>query len=475
MTEDELRVLFSRVDARLTGNVYYLDFVHFIEGPPSPRPLGVPHAEFDESSLQAKGSNLLLDASNRGMNISSIGKAFMHYDWRHLGDIPAALFMRAAVLAGLTYTRRELYQLARHFSIESPVGSDFPVNYRKFLGWLLSGEDGNAKNMNAHTMNMATMRATVNPVSGRFDTTIKGGEEDVDVSTVLSHLKELRKKWIRDGMDYRVVLERYDDDLKGTISPGDLHRALRELNADLEENEIDKLSRRFSSHGRVAYLEFLHSLHERGEGAWEVEEDLRWMIRRRFQFFVPSKLREPFRHFSLGKKTYFTEPDFADGLRALGFKLPIEEEHCLFQKLDMDSNGKVYYPAFVTFVRDPNYEDVETKMIKRIRKLQVGVKEARRVLEAESDQHHSSRHHHSDEDDDSEVVQHEDQELSVRAFRKALTRLGLDLPSTDIDRIAARYVSSKNEKHVSIVLFLRFVKAIEEPNSSCDDESEVSP
>lgn len=227
-------------------------------------------------------------------------------------------------------------------------------------------------------------------------------------------------------------LHRYDDDLKGTLSRPDLAKALRELKADIDEEELARLCARFQSQGRVAYVELLHSLRPSGEGLWEVEEDLRWMIRRRFAYFTPGKLRDPFRHFSLGKKRYFSEADFSDGMRALGFKLPVEEERLLFAKLDLDCRGKVSYPAFVTWVRDPNYADVEGKLTKRFKKLALGLKEVRRVIEAER------RGEEEEEEEDGEGGKKEGPRLSYRAFRKALDKLGLDLPTKDADRIAAR-------------------------------------
>lgn len=205
--------------------------------------------------------------------------------------------------------------------------------------------------------------------------------------------------------------------------------------AEVEEEEVSRLSQRFNAHGRVAYLEFLHTLHPSGEGLWQLEEDLRWMIRRRFQYYTAGKLKEPFRHFSLGKKHYFSEADFADGTRALGFKLPAEEERLLFTKLDLDCRGKVSYPAFITWVRDPNYAgDVEAKLTKKLKKLKVGLREVRKALEAERREDAED----DDEEEGDEAGRGGGATLSFHAFRRALDRLGVDLPGKDCDRIAAR-------------------------------------
>lgn len=192
LSEDELRVLYGRVDARQSGVVHYHDFVLFVEAPPSPRPLASSHqhSEFDERGLQAKGVNLLLDAANRGVNVAAVGKAFAHYDWRHQGKLPAGLFLRAASRSGLTYTLRELQQMARHFSLGTAVGNDFPVNYRRFLAWIMGDN------------------SAAGAAGGRGAGVLEEAGEGVDVSGILGRLKESRKKWVKDAVDYRHVMER---------------------------------------------------------------------------------------------------------------------------------------------------------------------------------------------------------------------------------------------------------------------------
>lgn len=196
LSEDDLRVLYSRVDARQSGVVHYNDFVQFMDAPPSPRPLAARrHPDFDERGLQAKGCNLLLDAANRGVNVASVGKAFAHYDWRGLGRLPAGLFLRAALRAGLTYTLQELHQIARHFSVGTPAGSDFGVNYRRFLAWVMGDSRG----------------PTEGGIGGGPTNAEEGGvtmSDGVDVAGVLAKLRDTRRKWVKDGVDYRAVMER---------------------------------------------------------------------------------------------------------------------------------------------------------------------------------------------------------------------------------------------------------------------------
>jgi Ca2+-binding EF-hand superfamily protein len=442
LPEEDRRVLFYRVDARQTGVVHYNDFVSFVELTPSPRPLNPPHADFDEEALQAKGANMLVDCTNRGMHVAAFGKAFSHYDWHNTGKVPAWAFLRACNRAGLPYTLREVQQIARHFATASPVGDEFPVSFRKFLGWLMTerGEGVSVKTL----------------VREDFLTGETKAAEVGDVAISLGKLRELRKKWVRDGVDYRYIMERYDESLKGALPRAEFAKALNELEAGLSDGEVLALAKRFNTHGDVAYLQFLHTIRRDAGGAdedggvGELEEQLRGMIRRRFQYWTPGKLREPFKHFSQGRKTGFSEADFAEGMRELGFTPPAEVEQALFKRMDLDNRGKVSYMAFITFVRDPNYHDVELKLAKRIRKLKIGVKEVRRALETSS------------KDQDPAC-------LSYREFRRALEKVALELPGRDVERISGRY-DAKDDRHVGIEAFLRFVKEFEDHESADDEE-----
>jgi len=240
------------------------------------------------------------------------------------------------------------------------------------------------------------------------------------------------------------------------MSKDDFAKVLkRELRAGLDDEQIERLQRRFSHHGKVAYLAFLHSLAPReDDGSWEVEEDLRWMIRRRFQYWVAGKLKEPFIHFTMSKRHYFNESDFCDGMRALGFRLPASEEHFLFRKVDLEGKGSVSYPVFITFVRDPNYPEVELKMVKKLRNLRVGLKEVRRVMKDMS----------SDD---------EDKPVSYRDFRKGLEQLGFNISARDYERVSARF-DAKDDRKVDLELFYSFIKAYEEHSDDEDSDEEVS-
>jgi len=188
------------VDAKSSGVVYYNDFVLFIESPPSPRPLTVPHADFDDDSLQAKGANLIADSTHRGISMSQMGKAFSHYDWRQSGKIPLNLFIRACRDAGLTYTTVELRQLGRHFSVGPAAGEDFPVAYRKFITWLTEERDSNGG------------RGT-----GTAGFAMDDGSASAAAEVGIALLRDVKKQWVREGVDYRAAFERFDDELKGEM------------------------------------------------------------------------------------------------------------------------------------------------------------------------------------------------------------------------------------------------------------------
>lgn len=436
LTDDEKRVLFSRVDAKRNGVVHYDDFVMFVEMKPSPRPLsyeGLWGKDFDELAMQLKGRIYFQDAAQKGISVSNYGKAFAHYDWKHKGIICARAFIKAAKRIGLTYTLPELRQITEYFSVSSPVGDDFDVYYRKFLGWIM-GEGEGAEKKGA----LPLFGETIRDIG-------KGG------GAGLALLKELRKKWIKEGLDYRAVFERYDEDLKGYISKKEFQAALKELDVDIDEADFERLEMKFSVHGKVSYLHLLHSLKEgssdeESRNSWELEEDLRRMIRRRFQYWTPGKMREPFLHFCVSSKTSFSEAEFGTGMKALGFLLPLEQEHVLFSKMDLDQSGSISYPDFVIFVRDPNFREVADKFTRRLRKLKVGVKEFRQVL---------------DEFEEGDTI-------GIKVFKKTLDMLGFDMPSKDYDRCAARFDLAE-EREVSVDALLKFIKGYEEPDSESDE------
>ena len=213
LSDEEKRVLYSRVDAKSSGMVYYNDFVLFMESPPSPRPLAIPHAEFDDDSLQAKGSNLLTDCAHRGLNISLVGRAFSHYDWKQTGKVPLNLFLRACRIAGLTYTMAELRQLSRHFSVGPAVGEDFPVAYRKFISWLTDEREAGGGGRSTSSSGGGGGGGHVVTMGERE------GPSSAAAEVGLALLRDVKKGWVREGVDYRAAFERYDDELKGELTP----------------------------------------------------------------------------------------------------------------------------------------------------------------------------------------------------------------------------------------------------------------
>ena len=92
------------------------------------------------------------------------------------------------------------------------------------------------------------------------------------------------------------------------------------------------------------------------------------MIRKRFDFWVPGKLRKAFKHFDQARSGAISEAELSHGLRQLKMRLSAEQEHTLFGVLDLDGSGKITYPEFVVFVRDPNHRDVSAKVLRRLRR-----------------------------------------------------------------------------------------------------------
>ena len=264
-------------------------------------------------------------------------------------------------------------------------------------------------------------------------------------------VRELVKRCVRQGVDYR-VFERHDPSHEGVIGRGAFRDALKELKAPLSESDVAHVERRFgvggaggraadalgagggraagggvagsaSDAGGLMYLEMLHTLMPtRGAAygdAWRLEEKLRAMIKRRFQFWVPGKLKSAFRHFDTARKNRFGEGEFSSGLRALRLQCSAAQEHAVFEAMDLDRDGRVGYAEFCVFVRDPSHHLLANKLRFSLNRNKVAISNARAVFD-ELDKNASRL-----------VGKHE--------LARAFERLGVDLTASEAARLAARF------------------------------------
>ncbi|KAH8072252.1 Ca2-binding protein [Aureococcus anophagefferens] len=122
----------------------------------------------------------------------------------------------------------------------------------------------------------------------------------------------------------------------------------RVLSLGCRRRRISTLENRYraATRGGVHYVELLNGVlpvrPEAGE-AWRVEEKLRAMIKRRFEWWQPGRLRRAFKHFDTKRRGRVDAADLADGLRALKLKLSGEQERDLFAAMDLDGDGWVEY------------------------------------------------------------------------------------------------------------------------------------
>ena len=168
-------------------------------------------------------------------------------------------------------------------------------------------------------------------------------------SDAVDILRDALKVKVREGVDFRAAFEREDGAYSGVLDRPAFTRVLQELDCSLAPKDLDALESKFraASRGGVHYVEMLNVVlpprPEKGEN-WRVEEKLRAMIKRRFEWWQPGALRRAFKHFDTARKGRFAEGDLADGLRALKFKLSAEQEHDLFAALDLDKDGPARRP-----------------------------------------------------------------------------------------------------------------------------------
>ena len=290
-------------------------------------------------------------------------------------------------------------------------------------------------------------------VSESFAGGSAGGGEELEA---VSRFKSMVRKCIRKGVDYRAAFERLDEGFKGSLSLIDFKSALQELGSGLTEGETNALALKFRSPASarrgeegdsarvVLYLELLHSLVPVREVEWEepdgwrIEEKLRSMIKNRFEFWVPGKLKKAFKFFDRPTPRGRIGVDqLSDGLKRLkAFRLSASQEKRLFDIMDLSGEGRVTYSDFVTFVRDANYNDVCMKVIAELGKATVRWSEVKKGLEKK-------------DDNGSGVV-------SMKVFKDAMDKLGVTLSKADCLRLVLRF--DEEGQNVSISKFIDFVK-----------------
>lgn len=272
------------------------------------------------------------------------------------------------------------------------------------------------------------------------------GPEDVhalvasaDASMVL---RDALKAKVREGVDYRAAFEREDGAYSGVLDRKALERVLRQLEIPLEANALDELERKFraATSGGIHYVELLNAVlppRPQAGDNWRIEEKLRSMIKRRFEWWQPGALRRAFKHFDVKRKHKLLPADLADGLRALKIKLSAQQEQDLFEAVDLDKDGTVSYTEFVVFVRDPCHAFLEQKVRYATHRAKLRPADAEEALR--------------DVDDNRSGL------VGLRDFGVVLERLGVELSTSERKRLAQRFDQDESG-NVDASKFLAFLK-----------------
>ncbi|GMH77661.1 hypothetical protein TrRE_jg7069 [Triparma retinervis] len=284
-----------------------------------------------------------------------------------------------------------------------------------------------------------------------------GGSGSGEELEAVSRFKAMMRKCIRKGIDYRAAFDKLDEGYKGSLSLIDFKAALQDLGGGLTEGEINALAVKFKSPAAarrgetgdgarvVLYLELLHSLMPARDIEWEepdgwrIEEKLRSMIKNRFEFWVPGKLKKAFKFFDKPTPRGKIGIDqLSDGLKRLkAFRLSASQEKKLFDIMDLSGSGRITTSDFVTFVRDSTYNDVCMKCISELGKATVMWSEVKKNLEKK--------------DESGRGI------VSMKDFKSVLSKLQCDLSKSDILRLMARF-DDEDSQNVNIAKFVDFVK-----------------
>ena len=263
----------------------------------------------------------------------------------------------------------------------------------------------------------------------------------------LSKLREVVTKCVSRGIDFRAAFEKHDPDVNGLVSSAGFRQALAELRVNLSEGDVAEIEAKFAGPNgptEVLHLDLLHLItpgnssnpNRLGGDVWRHEEKLRQLIKRRFQWWVPGKLRKCFKHFDQLRRGTITETELSDGLKTLKFRLSAEQEHALFGAIDLDGDGAVTYCDLVVFVKDPNHRHVAHRFRSELNKGQVSPSSLKRLLD-ERDTNASGL-------------------VGPGDFARVLQRLGCDLTEDEVRRLTLRF-DENEDGNVAIARVMSFV------------------
>lgn len=266
-------------------------------------------------------------------------------------------------------------------------------------------------------------------------------------------LKSLFEQLILRGKDYRGEFDKFDETFSGCINQLDFREVLENrLGAKFSAKDIEVLEKVFRSSSdprKLNFTKMIYMTHPRNYGrvpfdnidstgaAWEVAEDLRQKIRRRYEFMTPGELRRPYRHFARRKGINNVNlEDFALAIRNLGLRIAGDQERAVFNMINVTGGDAFRYNDFVVFVCDPQHLDLIWKLRRSIAKARVSEREIISAL--------------NDQDSNSSGL------ITAKQFSRAMKSCSIELSDSDIMRLLLRF-DSEDSQRFDIEKFIKFL------------------
>eukprot|EP00638_Chattonella_subsalsa_P000152 CAMPEP_0117736784 /NCGR_PEP_ID=MMETSP0947-20121206/2141_1 /TAXON_ID=44440 /ORGANISM="Chattonella subsalsa, Strain CCMP2191" /LENGTH=1011 /DNA_ID=CAMNT_0005552151 /DNA_START=179 /DNA_END=3214 /DNA_ORIENTATION=+ len=283
-----------------------------------------------------------------------------------------------------------------------------------------------------------------------------GKRRNISLSTgAMDWVEQVMAQCVSAGKDYRAQFEKYDAKFTGKVTAGGFRACFEDLGANLHANddEFEEVREAFTERGttKVSYLEMLNTLgpnaHILGEEEWGITEELRKHFRESYDFQSAGKLKRAFSSLTgattsrSSRHSKITSHQLYDSLGDLGFELRKMHVDQVFSMMDIRHQGKVTYPEFVAFVKDPYNVDVRIKTLKSLQKQRVRAIDLEEMLNS--------------------VDLHDAGTVTLRDLRHVLKDVGCNLSMSDVKRLSIPF-DSKEEDAVTITSFMEFVQEARE-------------
>ena len=312
----------------------YKNFVDFILDDESRTAEPIKSAsDFDMSLLQLKCHAVSNEYKARHADITGLGEAFLHYDWRRTGKLALRPFAAAVRAAGFTLSRAEIVVLAQHFGEGKSSGMIVP--YNDFLNWA-NADSNSAPPVIGGAVNLETLMARLRSLAARSE-------------------NGSYTKWAD-------VFEASDVDGSGIVEEDACRTAFKRLGVKISEGEARALSVEFGG-GKKTAVRYRALLRALFPGSGVEGEGKGIAALRRVQSSanrcdmdlgdVARKAREIFAELDLDGIGYCTKRAFKKGLVKLVGKVKLaapsdNDVEELLERFDSAGDGSVGWKEFVS-------------------------------------------------------------------------------------------------------------------------------